>query len=250
MQRSSWLSDTAQPPGEHGRPAVDWGARAVGLHDRVPDRAARALDRLAAAPGEASVLACEDIPAEPGVRVRAGGDLEEPPGQVVRAQDPGLLVDQHDGGVEQVQVAGDVDPEEGEEARMTGLADPVVDGLVGLARGAEDRVAVGADGDHGGSNLGAESSAHGGKKGSMRGGERSGRLFATAATPSMSGSPTDSGATMTAATNRECPQTDSDKPVKLVDLHLCESEDSSERTGLQLVVVRHDGSHPAAVRHF
>ncbi len=54
---------------------------------------------------------------------------------------------------------------------------------------------------------------------------------------------------MTAATNRECPQTDSDRPVKFVDLDLAESKDTSERTGLQFVVVRHDGSHPAGVRH-
>ena len=65
----------------------------------------------------------------------------------------------------------------------------------------------------------------------------------------MSGSLTDNGATMTAAMNRECPQTDSDKPVKFVDLDLAESKDTSERPGLQFVVVRHDGSHPAVVRH-
>ena len=67
--------------------------------------------------------------------------------------------------------------------------------------------------------------------------------------PSMSDSSTDCGATSTAAATGECPQTDSDKPVKFVDLHLGELEDSPERTGLQLVVVRHDGSHPAAIRH-
>ena len=43
----------------------------------------------------------------------------------------------------------------------------------------------------------------------------------------MSDSSTDCGATSTAAATGECPQTDSDKPVKFVDLHLCESEDSS-----------------------
>ena len=96
--------------------------------------------------------------------------------------------------------------------------------------------------------------ADSGSRGRFRGGGDSFRSVEGAdagadGVPYMSGSSTDCGAKSTVATNGERPQTDSDKPVQFVDLHLCESEDSPERTGLLLVVVRHDGSHPAALRH-